>query len=264
MKLIIKTSADGKNFIISPVEFSLSEIPGLSIYIENLNGGYIENEYIVIPLANTDTLELFHKIKKLFEDRLNYELISDSSSASLLGNIENEEKKFKDFSYKALSIRNNNINKEEFNNFISHLKCTNFKRNLQPYQLLSAYHLAFSQNACNFSVPGSGKTTTVLAAYSYLKNCQDMNKKVSKLIVIGPLSSFLAWKKEFYFCFKKKPNVLEIAGNTNTSKIRSSLIKTKVNEDIILVSYGSVFRREELLKIFMQSNAKFILVFFHI
>ncbi len=34
-------------------------------------------------------------------------------------------------------------------------------RRLYTLQMLSAYHMAFAQNACNFSVPGAGKTSIV-------------------------------------------------------------------------------------------------------
>ena len=36
-------------------------------------------------------------------------------------------------------------------------------RTLYDLQMLSAYHMAFSQNACNFSVPGAGKTSALRA-----------------------------------------------------------------------------------------------------
>ena len=57
--------------------------------------------------------------------------------------------------------------------------------------------MAFSLNSCNFSVPGSGKTTIVYAAYTYLKALN----KIDKLFIIGPLSSNMAWKNEYYECF---------------------------------------------------------------
>ena len=60
-------------------------------------------------------------------------------------------------------------------------------RTLYPLQLLSAYHLAFSQNSCNFSVPGSGKTSIVYGAFSYLKKLDKEDTKfVDKIFIIGP------------------------------------------------------------------------------
>ena len=45
-----------------------------------------------------------------------------------------------------------------------------FVRKLYPLQMLSAFHMAFSQHSCNFAVPGSGKTSIVYGAYAYLKS----------------------------------------------------------------------------------------------
>ena len=45
----------------------------------------------------------------------------------------------------------------------------------------------------NFSVPGSGKTATILGTYAYLKNLDLINK----IVVIGPINCFKAWKEEY-------------------------------------------------------------------
>ena len=81
-----------------------------------------------------------------------------------------EEQKFAEFSEKALSIRNNECNLQDLHEFKDALIEFLPTRTLYDLQLLSAYHLAFSQNACNFSVPGAGKTSVVYGAYAYLKN----------------------------------------------------------------------------------------------
>ena len=49
-------------------------------------------------------------------------------------------------------------------------------RRLYTLQMLSAYHMAFAQNACNFSVPGAGKTSIVYGAYAYLKHLPESNQ----------------------------------------------------------------------------------------
>ncbi|MBQ9447649.1 MAG: hypothetical protein IJU61_13685, partial [Victivallales bacterium] len=81
-----------------------------------------------------------------------------------------EEKRFAEFSTKALHIRNNECDLAEFKSFTESVSTNLTFRSLYPLQLLSAYHMAFSQNACNFSVPGAGKTSIVYGAYAYLHN----------------------------------------------------------------------------------------------
>jgi predicted LPLAT superfamily acyltransferase len=73
--------------------------------------------------------------------------------------------------------------------------------------------MAFSQKSCNFSVPGAGKTTIVYAAYTYLRSVNDIDKKVDKLVVIGPKSSFstspyillevISFPKHFLYSFSQ-------------------------------------------------------------
>lgn len=84
-------------------------------------------------------------------------------------------------------------------------------RKLYPLQLLASYHLAFSQNGCNFSVPGAGKTSIVYGAYTYLKH-QTLNplKTVDKILIIGPLSAFAPWELEYKECFGVDPDVKRI------------------------------------------------------
>ncbi len=88
-----------------------------------------------------------------------------------------EEEKFSEFSEKAFDIRNNKCVFEEFKSFSDSVAIRLPNRSLYPLQLLSAYHLAFAQNACNFSVPGAGKTSIVYGAYAYLKHLPEGDLK---------------------------------------------------------------------------------------
>ena len=84
------------------------------------------------------------------------------------------KQQFDEFSKQANLIKNNKFddypelvsNFDEFQQIVK----TKFssQRTLYPLQLLSAFHLAFSQNSCNFAVPGAGKTSIVYAAFAYL------------------------------------------------------------------------------------------------
>lgn len=85
---------------------------------------------------------------------------------------------------------------------------TAFRRQLKSFQILPVQHLIELPNAANFSVPGSGKTTMVLAAYATLK----AEHIVNKIVVICPRSAFDPWIEEYEGCFEKKPKVMRIAG----------------------------------------------------
>jgi hypothetical protein len=69
----------------------------------------------------------------------------------------NEQQNFTLFTNKAENIRNNKFDEhieliEEFDSFQKVIS-KNMTRKLYDLQLLSAFHMAFSQNSCNFAVP---------------------------------------------------------------------------------------------------------------
>ena len=88
----------------------------------------------------------------------------------------------------------------------NHIDVPSFRRTLKPYQVPAVVHLLAVENAGNFSVPGSGKTTIVLAAYSALLH----EGTISKLVVIGPRASFVPWEEEFTACFGRAPHSVRI------------------------------------------------------
>ena len=250
MKIRISTHGDNISFIITPIDFNVSQLRGIKVYIKNLNGGFVDGNNIIIPISNADVLDLYHRTVDLFESRFRCQIENDQDASSLLHDAVDEEERFRTFSAKAYAIRNNDIDSSELTAFMDCIKQDTFVRTLKPFQILSAYHLAFSHNACNFSVPGAGKTSTVLAAYAYLVN----NSEINKLLVVGPLASFLAWKKEYLYCFGTSPQVLEIMGSTPESRIENALIRSNTDLDIVLVSYGSVNRYLDQLSFFLKNN----------
>ena len=261
MRTIELTVRDDNNaFILKPVDFNFSQLRGLNIYIKSINNGIIHDGNVEIPFNNADVNQLYLMVLELFTEKLECKILSNYESESLIANAKAEADKFIEFSKKALQIRNNKILKSELETFVGVLIGGRFKRTLKPFQLLAAYHLAFSQNACNFSVPGSGKTTTVLAAYELLKNTENDMKNVEKLLVIGPLSAFLAWKNEFKECYHREPKVLEIKGGISIEYIESKLLKSVIEEDIIIASYGSIDARKDILKQFLRNNRTMVVL----
>ncbi len=147
------------------------------------------------------------------------------------------ESNFDEFSQKAKDIRNNKCDEKDFKKFADVLRRELKGRTLYALQMLSAYHLAFSQNACNFSVPGAGKTSIVYGAYAYLRQLPpDDPKHVDKLIIIGPLSSFLAWEDEYFECFGEKADAKRMSGGVPMHE-RIRHLHDDTPHEITLVSY---------------------------
>lgn len=171
-----------------------------------------------------------------------------------------EEKNFADFSKKALEIRNNECDIEEFKKFKDSLIDNMQNRTLYELQMLAAYHLAFSQNACNFSVPGAGKTSVVYGAYAYLHNLPDGDiKKVDRILIISPLNAFAPWELEYEECFGRKPTSKRLSGKLDVEEKKQYLYEMNPAE-ITLVSYASVISLVDELTYFLKKHRVMVIL----
>lgn len=171
-----------------------------------------------------------------------------------------EEKNFGEFSKKALNIRNNECDIDEFKVFKDSLIDNLPNRTLYDLQMLAAYHLAFSQNACNFSVPGAGKTSIVYGAYAYLHNLDEGNpKKIDRLLIISPLNAFAPWELEYEECFGHKAASKRLSGKLDVEEKRQYLYSFTPAE-ITLVSYASVISLVDELLYFLKRNRVMVIL----
>jgi hypothetical protein len=222
-------------------------------YIKDYLSPILESDKIIIPIGDNEPMIVLSNIRSMLL-KYGFDEKRSKTTEKILLDFYEEEKKFTDFSKKALNIRNNNCDSLEFREFTDSI-ATNLKaRSLYPLQLLSAYHLAFSQNACNFSVPGAGKTSIVYASYAYLHNLPISDRKhIDKLLIVGPLSSFGPWETEYFECFGR---------NVNSKRLISALSKTdkqeylysKCTAELTLISYASLTSLNEELKYFLKHN----------
>lgn len=120
-------------------------------------------------------------------------------------------------------------------------------RPLRPRQMWDSFFLCAMQKASNFSVPGSGKTASVLGMYAYLRH----KELVSRILVICPKNAFGSWMDEFSACFgdKEPLRVLNIHDSRyqNTAERRYALRYEAGRCNMILVNYESVGGVEDAL-----------------
>lgn len=212
-----------------------------------------------VAVADCDVTDLLRALHDALSKR-GYEESNDEAAGSVLKKFYDEQKAFAEFSEKARRIRNNDCDARDFEAFTQSLRENIPGRQLYPLQLLSAYHLAFSQNAANFSVPGAGKTTIVYGSYAFLKNLPENNPKhVSALVVVGPLSSFQPWEDEFEACFGKKPSVARLDGTMGLSEKRNYLLAGKP-ADLTLVSYGSLDPLKHHIAAFLDKTVSMLVL----
>lgn len=177
----------------------------------------------------------------------------DTAISDDLKAFQESEELFAKFSEEAYQIKQNNCQKEEFQAFADSLAKNMTARRLYPLQMLSAYHLAFSQNGCNFSVPGAGKTSIVYGAYTYLKNLpQDDPKKVDKILIIGPLSAFGPWRQEYEECYGRPAQYKIINGSVSVKEKTEYFYSG--GEELTIISYASVVALKEPLAYFLRNN----------
>lgn len=210
------------------------------------------NESIIINTDNNLNKSI-DRIKKLCE-YIGAELVYTEKISDAVANYAIEEQKFSEFSKKARLIRDNHCNKDDFKKFVESVIVNLPNRSLYELQLLSAYHLAFSQNACNFSVPGAGKTSVVYGAFAYLSNLpRDDKKLVDLLLIISPLSAFGPWELEYTECFGERPSTKRLNGKLPLEE-KKQYLYSQTPAKITLLSYASVPSLKEELIYFLKNN----------
>jgi len=160
----------------------------------------------------------------------------------------------------AIAIKEkSNLVLKSFNSFKKIVdKETTRKLNLD--QLWNAFHIVTMNKAANFSVPGTGKTAITYGAFAFLTS-----KKINiidRMIVIGPLSSFYAWKDEFKKIFNKKRqlkvlNLKDLGFNSKHAKKITLKYKFR-NYNLILLNYDSLNSYENELKELIDSRTLLI------
>ena len=204
---------DKHHFLIYDSALQISKSYRARYYFADvLHASFQENGTIAIDYEDDEK----EAVLKRIQDALAKYGIETSDSKKIVETLDayyREKENFKEFSTKAKGIWNNEVNEKEFRSFKQSVETQLVGRTLYDKQLLAAFHLAFSQNACNFSVPGSGKTAIVYAAFSYLKHLPKEDPKyINKLLVIGPLSSFGPWEDEYFLCYGREPNSIRLSG----------------------------------------------------
>lgn len=249
-KLILSSSSESKYVLTGAVELLLSNKRARSLLKVKLK--FIEEDNRIL-IDSDEAIERVAHLLGLAAKYINAEVVYDSELSSDIQAFHEKELEFKEFGSKAKSIKENNCEIVDFKAFANSLECNMVNRRLYPLQLLSAYHLAFSQNACNFSVPGAGKTSIVYGAYTYLKNLpESSNKKIDKIIIIGPLSAFGPWELEYQECFGRPATCKRINGALSTESKKQYFYGDTA--EVILISYASVVSIKESLKYFLKNN----------
>lgn len=257
-KLCLKSNIDtSRLYITGDVEFIFNNRRALR-FLKDTFEYNVEDEVIVVKNIN-DINRTIDRVRKIC-DYISAELEFSGEVSEAINNYAIEEEKFLEFAEKARLIRDNQCNVNDFEQFVDSVSKNLSNRSLYQLQLLSAYHLAFSQNGCNFSVPGAGKTSVVYGAFSYLSSLDFSDKKfVDKLLIISPLSAFGPWELEYEECFGIKPSSRRLNGRVSVEEKKQYLYSLNPDK-ITLLSYASVPTLREELIYFLKNNRVMVIL----
>ena len=203
-----------------------------------------EKKIFVADIAFLDIEKIINFLKK---KKIEYNL--DENIERYLQQNEIERNDFEKRTTLISQIKKNN-KEDELKVFGS--KINFLKRSLKNHQLKSLFHLYTAGSAANFSVPGSGKTSVVLAYFEKLR----LENKVDALFVIGPKNSFGSWEVEYFNNFNVEAK-LEILGNRNKRKLFYEKVLTS---NLILAHFATVTNDVEYLKNFFKRNRILLVV----
>jgi SNF2 family DNA or RNA helicase len=106
-----------------------------------------------------------------------------------------------------------------------------FSRNLTDRQIQNLGRLLALRHGANFSVPGAGKTTTLLAIFESLRG----RRLVDRLLVVAPKNAFLSWEQEVAECYRghQAPNMARLSGGRRG--VANALLAD--DAEILLITY---------------------------
>jgi len=264
MQISIDINASDKTFILSGDISSILNNRRLLLSFRRL--GYTqENDNILIPYRQESQVKSFQELKRILE-KFNYEVLYSENTNIELDSFKREDEQFAIFTEKARIIRNSEFEQNPelyklFTDFHEILQ-RDLVRTLYPLQELSAFHMAFAQNSCNFAVPGAGKTSIVYGAYAYLKSLPENHpQRVDKILVIGPLSSFAPWENEYKECFGRSVKTFRMSGDSEITKdLKEQHLYSPSPAELTLIFHGGVDRFQNDILDFLKRNKTMVVV----
>lgn len=134
----------------------------------------------------------------------------------------------------------------------------NMERELRDKQMRDAFFMYAMSKSANFSVPGSGKTSSALAVYCYLKT----NDLVDRIVMVGPKNAFGSWIDEFKACFgdKQKLKLFNIQDSLykSANMKRNALKYDSADKNLFLINYEGLGACLEELKLIVSNRTLLI------
>jgi SNF2 family DNA or RNA helicase len=133
------------------------------------------------------------------------------------------------------------------NDLVKKLADFGFSRQLTLEQKRDVLRLLELKHGANFSVPGAGKTTSLLAVHTILR----LEGIVDILFVVCPINAFISWEDEVNIIYEKnRPKIIRL----KVSDLENFHTIIQQNPDIILVNYEKLRKNLQVLFSFFIRN----------
>ena len=235
-KAILRVNIDDINQFVNSAFFKIR----IKRYVErndNLNI-YFKNKLTYIDLK---------KIDKLLYNQFNTKDIKYYSTKRFKEYIDSKELYIEKRRKLGIELKTNPTAEvvDKYNEFKKVVN-SKFVRTLREKQMQDAFFMYAMLKSANFSVPGSGKTSSALAVYAALKE----KGYVDRILMIGPKNSFGSWIDEFKACFGEKEELKLLNRHDvhqTPQQLRQRLKFNYNNYNLILFNYESLKSYEKEL-----------------
>ena len=234
-----KLDYDDALLLYIPAETTI-DLQNSSFYKLSLRRYVYEIRTGFLQFKSTLTYLDFKRIIQLCEQESKKKGFSLVVSPSLRGYIENRELHIDARSRLGIELKDHCSKLQVRFDFYREIVDNAMARKLREQQMWDSFFMCAMRKSANFSVPGSGKTASVLGMYAYLRT----KNLVKKIIVVSPKNAFGSWIDEFTACFDgieslKVFNVHDPA--YKNPKQRNTAIRYDSGRcNLILVNYESV------------------------
>ncbi len=202
-----------------------------------------------------DESKLTTKLVAYFKrEGLSYDLESGTE-----GLLREQEEAFSDMAgavEKGKHLKDGTPDLQEAMEFHAFLQ-SSVSRPLKDHQYKAALHLLSTRNGANFSVPGSGKTTVVLAVFQRLRQLG----QIDSLFVVGPPSCFGPWRVEYEAVLGARPTFEILAGGDVDTRRSKYFVNRDSTCDLYLTTFQTLQRDWERVSVLFQvQGVRFYLV----
>lgn len=236
--------AQNQLYIEDNLETSLESISKVPRKLRRIKQDYLENGKLWDFRKNIGYKEIQDGVIPSFKALAKKKHFNFVVAESVLKYIKNSKFEIDKLSLQGTNIKNKDVFYKPYLQEFEKIVNKEISRKLRPAQLWVSFYMAMMQRVGNFSVPGAGKTAMVYGTFAYLSSPK--KQKIDKLVVIGPKSSFLAWKDEFHVVFgsHRKLRVLDVQ---NPEFREEDMYKNTNQYNLILVNYESLQKYENPL-----------------